>query len=133
MRTLSVQQPWAYAIVHGTKRVENRAWYTDYRGPLLIHAGKTYQTGVEYEIHADSPEVDIEGMRRSTRGAVVGVCQIVACVRAHAVAPDQRIWAGGPWCFVLEDVRALAIPIPFRGQLGFFDVPDSLLPRDILS
>jgi hypothetical protein len=39
VKCLTVCQPWAWAIVHGRKHVENRTWATDYRGPLLIHAG----------------------------------------------------------------------------------------------
>lgn len=38
---LCVRQPWAHAIVHLGKDVENRTWSTRYRGPLLIHATKT--------------------------------------------------------------------------------------------
>ncbi len=39
MKALSVRQPFAWAIVHGGKDVENRSWATSYRGPVLIHAG----------------------------------------------------------------------------------------------
>ncbi len=41
MKTLTVKQPFASAIVHGIKDVENRNWSTDYRGPVLIHSAKT--------------------------------------------------------------------------------------------
>lgn len=46
MRILTVRQPWAWAIIHGGKNVENRVRNIagDYRGPVLIHAGK-----VEFE------------------------------------------------------------------------------------
>jgi hypothetical protein len=40
MKALTVQQPWAWAIVHGGKDVENRTQAWSYRGPLAIHAGK---------------------------------------------------------------------------------------------
>ena len=127
MRCLSIQQPWAYCITNGTKRVENRTWYAAYRGPVLIHAGKRYQTDMEHAIHAHSPEVDVAGMKRSPRGAIVGIAQLVDCVRADEVAPEQRIWAGGPWCFVFGSVRAFEEPIPYKGALGFFDVPRELV------
>lgn len=39
MYALTIKQPWASAIMAGLKRVENRTWRTDYRGPLAIHAG----------------------------------------------------------------------------------------------
>lgn len=39
MRVLTVRQPWAWAIIHGGKTVENRARNIagDYRGPVAIH------------------------------------------------------------------------------------------------
>ena len=36
MKALSIQQPWAWLIVNGFKRVENRRWKTGYKGPLAI-------------------------------------------------------------------------------------------------
>jgi len=42
MKALSVRQPWAWLIVAGYKGIENRTWETRHRGPLLIHAGKTF-------------------------------------------------------------------------------------------
>jgi len=42
MKALSVRQPWAHAILHLGKRVENRDWRgCNYRGPVLLHASKT--------------------------------------------------------------------------------------------
>lgn len=40
MRVLTVRQPWAWAIIHGGKDVENRVRSLGpYRGPVAIHAG----------------------------------------------------------------------------------------------
>lgn len=39
MKALSIRQPWAHAILHLGKRVENRDWSgCSYRGPVLLHA-----------------------------------------------------------------------------------------------
>jgi hypothetical protein len=35
---LSLRQPWAWAVVHGGKDIENRVWSTKFRGEFLIHA-----------------------------------------------------------------------------------------------
>lgn len=41
MKAISVRQPWAWAILHAGKRIENRDWKgCSYRGPILIHASK---------------------------------------------------------------------------------------------
>jgi hypothetical protein len=38
MRALTVKQPWAWAILHAGKDIENRGWRTHYKGPLVIHS-----------------------------------------------------------------------------------------------
>ncbi len=40
MKAISLHQPFASAIALGAKKIETRGWYTDYRGPLAIHAAK---------------------------------------------------------------------------------------------
>lgn len=47
MKALSILQPWAWLITAGHKDIENRRWWTNYRGPFLIHAGKKW--GAEQE------------------------------------------------------------------------------------
>ena len=39
MKALTVRQPWAWAIVHAGKRIENRTRRTNFRGRFYIHAG----------------------------------------------------------------------------------------------
>ena len=41
MKALTIKQPWATLIALGEKKIETRSWSTKYRGPLLIHAGKS--------------------------------------------------------------------------------------------
>ena len=35
---LTMHQPWASLLVYGIKRIEGRAWSTEHRGSLWIHA-----------------------------------------------------------------------------------------------
>lgn len=112
MRALSIMQPWAWLIVHGHKDVENRTWHTNYRGPVLIHAGKKFD-GEDDEW--DWP--DIAKPAEFGMGGIVGQAEIVDCV-----ASSPSPWFRGPYGFVLRN----ACPLPFRpcrGHLGFFE-PD---------
>jgi hypothetical protein len=133
MKALSIQQPWAFCITNGTKRVENRTWGTKQRGWILIHAGKAYQTGMEHAINADSPEMDVVEMKRAPRGAIVGMARMIDCIdlrrsrhdddlESFGIAQDQVIWTGGPFAFVFDEVHAFPQPFPYKGALGFFDV-----------
>lgn len=112
MKALSIQQPWAWLIVNGYKRIENRSWRTSFRGPVLIHAGKTVdKEGIQYvtrECGFTLPQLD--------RGGIVGKGIITDCV-----SQSDSFWFVGPYGFVLEDPQPLPF-VPLRGQLGFFEV-----------
>jgi hypothetical protein len=121
MKALSIRQPWAELIVAGLKDIENRMWPTDYRGPVLIHAGMKIEP-----IDADLREwikrisgFDLPQAGDLPRGGIVGQVEIVDLVQSSA-SP----WFSGPYGFVLANARRL----PFRsmpGQPGIFDVPES--------
>jgi hypothetical protein len=40
-RALSLKQPWAWAVIHGPKDIENRRWNTDFRGLFWVAASAT--------------------------------------------------------------------------------------------
>jgi hypothetical protein len=70
MKALSVCQPWAWAIVHGIKTIENRSRPTRHRGPLVIHASKSrrYSKGDYSELLPTLPPFD-----QLDFGALVGI------------------------------------------------------------
>lgn len=125
MRALSILQPWAWLIVQGHKDIENRTWYSGYTGPFLVHAGKTYSRRCHDE-HTESFANDFgivlpryEDMRR---GGVVGKATMAGCVMEHSSPWKMH----GTYGFVLRDQEELPF-VPWRGQLGWFDVPTSAL------
>ena len=40
MRVITLKQPWATLVAEGLKKYEFRSWKFNYRGEILIHAGK---------------------------------------------------------------------------------------------
>lgn len=114
MKALSVKQPWAELIVCGKKLVENRSWETHYRGPLVIHAGKSKSCLREY----DTDPADW------TLGALVGQVQLVDCVPYDCLPARLRRhkFAEGPWCWIVADAVRFEEPLPWPGQLRLFDV-----------
>ena len=115
VRILSIQQPWAWAIIHGPKRIENRSWGTSYRGLLLIHAGVSRSRLGDYGNGEPAA-------KRLAFGAIIGVCELVDCVPYEDLPGKVRIgrFAEGPWCWLLDDVRAVP-PIPLKGRMGLFE------------
>lgn len=122
MKALSIQQPWAWLIVNGPKDIENRTWYTPFRGRVYVHAGKKalYTSTVP-----DWERFDAQyWASRPGLGAIVGEVDIVDCVKA-----SDSPWFQGPYGFVLANPVAYAEPIPCRGRLGFFEPDLITTPR----
>lgn len=110
MRALTIKQPWADAITHGTKRVENRTWNTNYRGPILIHAGAAYdKTAIVY------------GHQPNVRSAIIATADITDCHFDTGAEPCCSEWAhSGVYHWQLANVRPLAEPVPCNGRLGLW-------------
>lgn len=119
MRALTIRQPWAGAIVHQAKRVENRSWklpakHTGSR--ILIHAGA-------------QPDKDaiVYGPKLDVYSAIVGI----AAITSYHWSDDGTCC--GPWGFAstyhweLADVVALPEPIPAKGALGFWTPPEEIV------
>ena len=123
MYALSVQQPWASLIISGIKPVENRTWKPSYRGPLLIHAGKKWdKTGAEFIIET-YPELEKQiNKSKNITGALLGQVTMTDCVTKH---PSK--WFFGPYGFVFIKPREFNKPIPYKGALGIFYVPDKVV------
>lgn len=123
MKALTVCQHYAELIARGgdVKPIENRLWATDYRGPLLIHAGKSRDW-------LDADEMDEYGIdaARLPFGAIVAKAELVACLQIEACWPEplahlqRHRHAHGPWCWVLAGVQRLRRPIFCRGAQGLW-------------
>jgi len=135
MKALCVLQPWAWAIIHGGKRIENRTWRTSYRGPLLIHAARSQRLfGRGLPLEPVGPErlfvpqaqlrSELPGLpplEQLAFGAVIGVVELREVMPLESVHPGPFV--EGPECWILAEPRAFARPVPCRGMPGLFEVP----------
>lgn len=128
MKCLSVKQPYAALIAAGIKTIENRKWSSPYRGPVAIHAGKAPPP------HDLIESLTSKGYRIPTMtcGAIIAVATLADCMRLDDLPRELRYgkFADGPWCWILNDVKAIE-PITWKGKLGLFDIPDNLLAHVI--
>jgi hypothetical protein len=143
VRALSLLQPWAWIVVYGGKRIENRTWNTNVRGPFLIHASMGI-TRAQYDDAIDtcialgalSVAKRVPPMEQLPRGGIVGQATLSHVHRPCAPScgvDDPRVWrCQHAWhmpCqfgFSLVDVQ----PLPFlpckgsRGWWGNFEIRD---------
>ncbi len=151
MRALSLRQPYAHAVVHFGKSLENRRWSTKYRGPILIHAAKG-MTGAEYEDAEDFIADTLSDLRwrdhscerfalrdaaraefaahykvHAQRGGIIGRARIVDVIPPCFKEDELFSECKHPWhipfqfAFVLEDIEPLPF-VPWKGELSLFEV-----------
>lgn len=150
MKALTIRQPWAWAIINGGKDVENRTRNIAgaYRGPVAIHAGRGWSDlgaadrNVLGAMCAADPHSAplVEALGQVERvddafeyGAVIGVVDLVDVHAGWTEPTPCNPWAQrydgrcGLNHLVLTNPRALPRPIPWRGQLGLWNLPDDVL------
>lgn len=138
MKALTVQQPWAWAIIHGGKLIENRTQQWQYRGPLAIHAGARWSDrGAESPLVSAAWRAAGDHLLNDTiMGAIIGLVDLVDC---HLDAGCCKPWGESAYVehggrqrrhivhLVLENPRPLPDPIPCRGALGLWTPPADII------
>lgn len=137
VRAISLWQPWASLWLSPRKIHETRHWPTDYRGHLVVHAAKKLVSECGEEVD-EICIAEFGSMWRRTlpRGALIGIVDLVSMIRSEEFAPACRPdasniicgdWSHGRWGWQRDDnYQRFDTPIPYKGQQGFFSVPDGL-------
>jgi len=126
MRALTVRPPWSDAIAHHGKTVENRTRPVAYRGLLAIHAGKSFDWDAQFPVGMMAAWSAPEDL---PLGAIVAVADLSGCHDDQECHRESggfcSPWAMGlSWHWELTGVRPLATPVPCKGALGLWTVPD---------
>lgn len=150
MKALSIRQPWASLIVKGApifksvdnsdgssrvefaglvfKNIENRQWYTDFRGRIYVHASKkpddfieTMRWLGEHIGLAPFACMLLSSEEYSPRGCIIGEVDMIDCV-----AESKSPWFVGKYGFVLSNPQVYEKPIPCRGKLGLFEAQTNI-------
>ena len=122
---LSVRQPWAWAIIHAGKNIENRSWSARiaalltalaFRGRVCIHASKG-MTQDEYdsvEFIERTSGIKAPRPHELRRGGIIGTVEISDVVRK-----SHSPWFFGSVGLVLANPQPVDF-IPCTGALGYF-------------
>lgn len=117
-RALTLWQPWAYAIVRGPKRIENRDWMppTWLVGQYIaIHAAAKKVKPIECALIEESTGFHIEPADL-TFSAVVGVARV-----SGVITESKDRWFMGKYGWILDDVRPIE-PVPCKGGMKLWNL-----------
>lgn len=111
---LTVRQPWASAIFDAGKNVENRTWFTDYRGRIWIHASKRRDPAA---VRDHRLQFVLDGLPAGVIIGSVDLIDVVERSRSRWAERDAFHW-------VLANPVPLARHVPRRGYPGltWFDL-----------
>jgi len=133
VKALSLLQPWASAIMLGYKQIETRSWRTDYRGRIAIHASKRF-TKDDWEFMQHEHSIGNLYPPGLPLGAIIGLATIVSCERTEYWRPliseledSYGDYSNGRWGWKLAEIEPFEKPIPCKGSLGLWTVPEGLL------
>ena len=127
IKTLSVKQPWAWAIANGFKTIETRTWIPNHRGDILIVASlKPDKLFLDWLIsqRGDGILADIE------YGKAIAIADLLECRpmtradEARALCPTYP----GAFAWVLRNVRKIE-PYPVKGRLGLYETAKPVFSR----
>jgi hypothetical protein len=122
LKCLSVSQPFADLIISGKKTIELRKWNTNFRGEFFIHAP------IKIRIK-DCKRLKIT--KKLVTGVIIGKAELYDVKKYNSskeVKLDQKFhlasknFQNKTFGFKIKNAKSLRIPIPWKGQLGFFDV-----------
>ncbi len=122
LKCLSVSQPFADLIISGKKIIELRNWNTNFRGEFLIHAPIKIRT-------EDCKRLKIN--EKLVTGSIIGKAELYEVKKYNSVKEiktDQKFHLSSKnfhdrtYGFMLKNSKSLRIPIPYKGQLGFFEI-----------
>ncbi len=106
-------------MFHG-KGIENRNWIFKYRGRIIIHAAKSWDSlGLLFLVeHASLLDAPVPSRSDFPTG-LIGELDIV-----DMVIKSDSPWFFGRYGYVTANAKEYDKPIPYRGWPGLFEVPD---------
>ncbi len=138
IRAISLWQPWASLVALGVKRYETRSWRMKHRGPLAIHATKSWNREVlRWLLRSGDEDAErimemlaangILALDDLPLGAVLCVTRAIDCVPVESIrdglSPLERAagdYSDGRWATELEVTEVYDPPIPARGRQGLW-------------
>jgi hypothetical protein len=140
LKAISIRQPWAWAVIHGGKDIENRGiaavrqMQSAIGQRIYVHAGTKVCSASNFEEIADfmrSIGVKPPDKEELRYGGVIGSVFVEdavfptrrkgVCVIGDTDKTLKSPWYGGDMGFLFRDPKPCRF-IPARGQLGLFTV-----------
>ena len=126
MKALTIKEPCATLIIEGYKKYEFRSWKTNYRGKVLIHAGKSIEKGAANRFKKYNLNY--------IYGAIIGEAEIVDCILVDKAFNDELnsinkdVYGNNHinnYAWKLDNIKKYKEPIFINGKLGLWNYEEN--------
>ena len=128
MKVLTLKQPWATLVAEGIKKYEFRSWKTNYRGKILIHAGK----GIDKEAMKKFAGLNLTFPSKK----ILAEVEIVDClflddelnkkiISENNIAYGNKKREGYAW--MLDNIKKINYEKEINGKLGLWNYDEGLI------
>ena len=124
MRVITLKQPWATLVAEGIKKYEFRSWKINYRGEMLIHAGK----GVDLEAMKKFSNLNLE----FPHSRILAKVKILDCIKLDsktnkAIINENKLVYGNKYdrtgyAWKLEVVEKITNNQEISGKQGIWNI-----------
>lgn len=131
MIALTVQQPFASLIVIGKKQYETRCWPTDFRGRLIIHAGKGVTPIGAQAFNTNKKNLPFP----LPKGMIIGAVDVVDCVQANKPTDltdlEKKLgyFTQSYFAWKLANPVRFETPIEIPGKMGLWNLPPNITEK----
>lgn len=122
MKALTIKEPWATLIIDGYKEYEFRSWKTNYRGKILIHAGKSLEKNQAKKFK--------EYNLKYSCGEIIGEADLVDCIKVteqfdnELKKKNSLVYRNNHidnYAWKLENIKKYEKKIKVNGKLGLWN------------
>ena len=129
MRVITLKQPWATLVAEGLKKYEFRSWKYNYRGEILIHAGK----GIDETAMSKFKDLNLE----FPTSRIVAKVNIVDCIELNQevnkkiILENQLVYGNKidrtGYAWVLNNVKKINSDKVVSGKQGIWNIDTEII------
>jgi protein gp37 len=131
-KVITLQQPYASAVMAGVKQIETRSWKTPYRGALVIHAGKAWNDDLKEKANNELIASALRSKGLDPNALPLGMA--LGVVILDAVTPIENVlpslsdtekafghYTDGNFAWCVSRPRLFREPLAVAGEQGLRD------------
>ena len=124
MKVITLKQPWASLVASGYKKYEFRSWKLNYRGDIIIHAGKGIDKEAMEKVKKLNLDLDFPKMK------LLAIVKIEDCIELNKEI-NKKICSENPsiygnkdrsgYAWKLSTVRKIVVDKVIPGKQGIWN------------